>query len=175
MDKFQVNIYIETSIHGPAIKTAAGMYIIEYILKSGEAETRSGILFRDNTTENALALETLEGAFRRLTKSCSVGVNTGCTHILNVMNNHYLSVWEKNGWINAKKKPVANRELWQQLKETMDVHAVSFRSEYHSYRKRMVFDLGKAMEAYRIGEEYHPDGQGKRVSAMSEGGYWIIW
>lgn len=174
MDKFRVNIYIETSIRGPAIRTAAGMYIIEYTLKSGAAETRQGILIRDYTTENALVLETISRAFSRLTKSCSVGVVTECTHILNVMHNHYLPIWEKNGWINAKKKPVSNKELWQQLSEQIKLHAVTFRSGSHSYRNRMQFDIEKAMEAYRNGKEYQPADRCQKVPAEN-GGYWIMW
>jgi len=178
MDKFNVNIYIETSNRSSARSlTSAGMYIIEFVLKSGEAVTRQGILTRERITGNALSLETLCGAFKRLTKPCCVTVNIENPHILNVMNNHYLPIWEKGKWIRENGKPVSNVELWQQLSEQMKLHAVTFRSGNHSYRNRMQFDIEKAMEAYRNGKEYHPDGKGKRMPAVPDGsgGYWILW
>ena len=47
-----VNIYIETSFTGPAVKRAAGAWIVEYILKSGKTVTRGGILYVLNTMRN---------------------------------------------------------------------------------------------------------------------------
>ena len=174
---FEVKIFIETSIRGPAVRTGAGMYIIEYIKQSGEAETRSGILVREKATENALALAALDGAFRRLTKTCSAGVTTECQHILNVMWNHYLPVWEKNGWFNAKGNPVANKELWQKVSGHVKDHTVSFGREESIYRKRMRFDTEKAVEAFKDGREYHPAERYKRVPAVPDGSgeYWVLW
>lgn len=175
MDKFNVNIYIETSNRSSARSLiSAGMYIIEFVLKSGEAVTRQGILTREKITGNALSLETLCGAFNRLTKSCCVTVNIENPHILNVMNNHYLPIWEKGNWIRENGKPVSNKELWQQLSEQVKFHAVTFRSGGHSYRNRMQFDIEKAMEAYRNGKEYHPEGRCQKAPAEN-GGYWIMW
>ncbi|MEK9135949.1 MAG: RNase H family protein, partial [Bacteroidota bacterium] len=34
--------------------------------------------------------------------------------------------WQKNGWKNAKKKPVENRDLWEQLLELLSRHIVRF-------------------------------------------------
>lgn len=142
-DKPQVNIYIETSLHGPAIRTAAGEWYVEYIKKNGEPETRNGIIWEESTTENALALELLRDALSILVKPCSVRVNTGCEHILNVMNHHWLAQWEKAGWVNAKGKLIKNMYLWQQCAELMREHAVSFENGWHSYRNKMQWELEK--------------------------------
>jgi len=147
-DKPQVTIYIETSLHGPAVRTGVGEWYVEYIRKNGAPETRNGILVRENTTENALALELLKDALSILKKTCSVRVNTGCEHILNVMNHHWLSGWEKAGWVNAKGKPVKNRYLWQQCAELMGNHAVSFEKGEHSYRKEMQWELEKKLRQF---------------------------
>ena len=90
MDTFHVNIYIETSIKGPAVKEAAGEWLVEYVTGTGIPVTRSGIIWRKKTTENALTLELLRNAFSILTKTCCVRVNTQCEHVLNVVNNHWL-------------------------------------------------------------------------------------
>ncbi len=64
MDRFEVNIYIETSVHGPARRTAAGEYYIEYIKKDGTPETRNGFIREEGTTENTLALGLLAAALK---------------------------------------------------------------------------------------------------------------
>ena len=108
--------------------------------------TRQGLMLKEKTTENELSLELLREAFGRLVKECSVRVNTECGHVLNVMQNHWLPLWEKNGWKNAKGRPVKNAELWQQCRELMDRHVVSFGAGEHSYRKVMQADIKREME-----------------------------
>lgn len=146
MDKCKVTIYLETSFHGPAIRKAAGEWLIEYIKTNGEPETRQGLIAKEKTTENALALELLKVALGKLTKPCTIRVNTECDHILNVMKNYWLPQWEKNGWRNAKNKPVKNTELWQQCQELMLEHSVTFGNGENSYRKVMQADIKKEME-----------------------------
>lgn len=131
---FDVTIYVETSFHGPSIREAAGMYLIEYVLKNGEKETRQGVVCCRKTTENALALEVLTLAFERLVKTCSVRVNTGNEHILNVIKNFWLAQWEKNDWKSAKNKPVKNSEYWKKVAEAKRKHLVSFGNEYNEYK-----------------------------------------
>ncbi len=142
----QVTIYIETTMHGPAIRKGAGEWLIEYIRMNGEPETRQGIILKESTTENALNLELINEAISKLTKSCSVRVNTQCEHILNVTQNYWLSQWEKNDWRNAKGKPVKNAELWQQCRELIEKHTVSFGKDNNSYKTVMQNDLEKEME-----------------------------
>lgn len=146
MKIFCVNIYIETSLRGPAVRKGAGEWLVEFIRDNGIPETRSGILYKEKTNENALALELLKEAFSILTKSCSVRVNTQCEHILNTMQNHWLPQWKKNGWQNAKGKPVRNMELWQKCSELMENHCTEFGSGQHSYREVMQRDIRKELE-----------------------------
>jgi len=148
MDRFEVNIYIETSIHGPARRPAVGEYYMEYIKKDGSPETRNAVIREEMTTENALALELLQAALERLTRPCSVRVNTGCGHILNVMNRHLLSQWEKAGWVTAKGRLIKNMALWQHCQELMRGHTVTFESGPHSYRMRMLWEIEKEQERF---------------------------
>ncbi len=131
----QVNIYIETSIKGPAKRRAAGMYVLEFIRGNGEPATRNGVIFMESTSEDTLVLELLSEALKRITKSCSLAVFTTCRHVFNVMEYHWLPKWEKNGWKNAKGKTSKNMLLWQQIKEYMDMHTVTITDAEHSYNK----------------------------------------
>lgn len=145
MNVFEVSIYIETSVQGFMLGEAAGEWLVEY-MAGGIPITRNKIVYHERTTENALALELLRDALSILTKTCSVRVNTECKHILNATQNHWLPQWRKNDWINAKGKPVANKELWQQVSDLMDHHYVEFASGYHSYRNVMQEDINRKLK-----------------------------
>lgn len=148
MGEFHVNVYIETSASGPAIREAAGEWLVEYITSTGIPVTRGGTLWKERTTENALALELLKEALGVLAKTCSVRVNTQCRHILNTVNNHWLPQWEKHGWVNAKGKPVGNMELWQQVYALMGKHFLEVTSGWHEYREVMRHDIRKELERH---------------------------
>lgn len=146
MDSFHVNIYLETSIRGPAIRPGAGMWLAEYIKSNGEPETRSGMVRSESITENRLCLMLMKEAFSILKKTCLVRVNTECGHVLNTIKNGHLSRWEKADWHNAKGKPVKNGDLWQQVYELMKNHGVTVTDEWHSYRVFMREKAGKEGE-----------------------------
>lgn len=133
----EVNIYIETTTQRPVKGEIAGMWILEYITSTGSPVTRSGILHKKDITNNTITLELLLSAFQRLTKSCSVRVFTQCGHVLGVMQNHYLPMWKKNGWVTARNTTVKNADLWQQVAEEMAKHCVTVENTDHSYRQYM--------------------------------------
>lgn len=141
-----VNIYIETSCKGPAVRRAAGAWMVEYISSTGRPFTRGGILYSDHTTENSLALHLIETAFARLTKTCCAEVYTDCGHVLRTMQNHWLAQWRKNGWINAKGKMVRDAEEWNRCALLLDNHMCEWTDRRHEYRQEMQYRLKKELE-----------------------------
>lgn len=148
-----VNIYIETSFRGPVTKRAAGAWMVEYINKEGKPVTRGGILYADKTTENDLALHLIGKAFSRLTKTCCAVVFTECGHVLRTMQNHWLWQWQKNGWVNARGKPVRNAEAWNECAGLIERHMTEWKDAEHSYRQHMQEMIKKELEV----EHGHPD------------------
>lgn len=148
MEGFHVNIYLETSIRGPGAREAAGEWLVEFVTSSGIPVTRSGIVWRKKTTQNALTLELLRDALSILTKTCSIRVNTQCEHVLGTINNQWIPQWEKSGWVNAKGKPVANAELWQQVYGIIreHYHFVETCTGAHSYQAVMQDDIRKELK-----------------------------
>jgi ribonuclease HI len=54
-------------------------------------------------------------------------------YVVNCMNHRWFETWLKNGWKNAKKKPVENQDLWMQLLELLKKYKVTFHKvEGHS-------------------------------------------
>ena len=42
-------------------------------------------------------------------------VYSDSAYIINCYKQRWYENWERNGWINSKKQPVANKELWEEL------------------------------------------------------------
>lgn len=144
-----VTVYVESGIRGPARRSGAGAWLVEYIRKDGTPETRpvdpaDAVTWLPDTTQAALELNMLIDALSILTKPCSVRINTECEHILNVFENGWLEKWKESDWKTAKGKPVANAELWQQLSEYIDVHEdVLVEKGENSYRNIMQMEILK--------------------------------
>jgi len=69
----------------------------------------------------------LEG-LRTLKKPCNVTVYSDSAYVVNCMKHRWFDNWRRNGWRNSSKKPVANRELWEELLDAVENggHTVSF-------------------------------------------------
>jgi ribonuclease HI len=69
----------------------------------------------------------LEG-LKALKKPCAVNVFSDSAYVINCMNDRWFDKWRKNGWVASSKKPVVNRELWEQLLDAVESrgHTVSF-------------------------------------------------
>ena len=124
----RVNIYITTSIRGPARKNGGYGYVIEFIKKDGSPITRSGVGYEIKATENKLVLKALQAALKRLTKRCSALVFTKCEYVLSSYKNKWISEWKKNDWTNARGVKLSNWELWRDISELSTMHELSFES-----------------------------------------------
>ena len=124
----RVNIYITTSIRGPAKRNGGYGYVIEFIKKDGSPITRSGVGYEIKATENKLVLMALKVALKRLTKRCSALVFTKCEYVLSSYKNEWISDWKKNDWTNARGAKLSNWELWRDISELSTMHELSFES-----------------------------------------------
>jgi ribonuclease HI len=100
-----------------------GGYGVLMIYEDREVELSGGAL---ETTNNQMelmaaitALESLDTAHRVVLYTDSTYVRKGITE--------WLAAWERSGWMNSKKEPVANQELWQRLQVAEQRHAVTWR------------------------------------------------
>lgn len=78
--------------------------------------TTSGSIL--NTTNQRMELTgAIEGLklIPELKFADEVFVRTDSAYIYNCWKNKWYSTWERNGWKNSKKEPVANRDLWEIL------------------------------------------------------------
>ncbi|MFC4075863.1 ribonuclease HI [Salinithrix halophila] len=79
-----------------------------------------------NTTNNRMELMAALKALRALKSPCKVKLNTDSAYLCNCFKQRWYVNWERNGWVNSKKDPVENRDLWQQLLSEVRRHDVEF-------------------------------------------------
>jgi ribonuclease HI len=51
-----------------------------------------------------------------------VTVYAAASYLVNCMRRGWHEKWRKNGWLNHRRKPVANRDLWERLLEATARH-----------------------------------------------------
>ena len=80
----------------------------------------------DNTTNNIMELTAVIEALKMLKFKCNVKLYSDSAYVVNAFNNKWIYGWKKNGWKNASKEPVKNKELWEELDRLTNVHNVQF-------------------------------------------------
>ena len=68
------------------------------------------------TTNNRMELMAPIMALRKIKKASKIIIYTDSTYLKNGIT-VWIKNWEKNGWKNASKKPVKNKDLWVMLSE----------------------------------------------------------
>ena len=77
------------------------------------------------TTNNKMELTAVIKGFENLNNASEVLVKTDSTYVINGITK-WLPNWRAKGWINSAKKPVANKDLWQQLDSLISNHKVDW-------------------------------------------------
>jgi ribonuclease HI len=78
------------------------------------------------TTNNRMELQAAIAALRGLTEPCTVRLHTDSTYVVQAFTERWIAGWQRRGWVTSAKKPVANRDLWEQLIELTAVHRVEW-------------------------------------------------
>ena len=79
-----------------------------------------------DTTNNRMEMTAALEALRYLEKPHHVRLHTDSAYLANAFNQHWIKNWQKNGWKNSSRKPVANKDLWQALLQMTDRHDVKW-------------------------------------------------
>lgn len=78
-----------------------------------------------DTTNQRMELAAAVEALKALTKPCRVTIHSDSKYVVQGMR-EWIAGWKRNGWKNASKKPVANKDLWQALDEAAARHEVTW-------------------------------------------------
>ena len=95
------------------------------ILRSGGREkTLTG--GDPDTTNNRMELTAAVEALKSLKGSCRVQLHTDSEYLQKGVT-EWLPIWQASRWRTASKKPVANRDLWEELAAQLSRHNIEWR------------------------------------------------
>ena len=80
----------------------------------------------EHTTNNRMEIMACIEALKCLKEHCSVTLHTDSAYVCNAFNAGWLTNWQRNNWRKADKKPVENTDLWKELLQLTERHAVTF-------------------------------------------------
>ena len=78
-----------------------------------------------HTTNNRMELTAAIEALRTLKEKCEVEVVTDSEYLKNGITSWIVN-WKKRNWMTSAKKPVVNRDLWEELDEQVESHHVKW-------------------------------------------------
>jgi ribonuclease HI len=80
-----------------------------------------------DTTNNIMEMTAVIESLKMLKEPCKVTLYSDSAYVVNAFEQNWIEGWIKKGWINSKKEPVKNRELWEELILLTEKHNVSFK------------------------------------------------
>ncbi len=113
-------------------------------ISGGELDTTN---LRMEITAACAALETID-------EGHTVTVYSDASYLVNCMRRGWYKKWRENGWLNHRKGPVANRDLWERLLDAFLARdgAISFRwvkghsgDPMNDLVDRLAVDAGRAV------------------------------
>ncbi len=79
-----------------------------------------------DTTNNRMEMTAAIEALRLLTRPCRVIITTDSQYLVKGMT-EWISGWQNKGWLNSKKEPVLNKDLWEMLLAQTKSHSVQWK------------------------------------------------
>lgn len=77
------------------------------------------------TTNNRMELMAAIQGLKQLNRPSIVKLYTDSSYVKNGIE-QWLSGWKRKGWVNSARKPVKNKDLWQELDAQVQKHTISW-------------------------------------------------
>lgn len=108
----RVQAYCDGGCRNNQGKTNIGGWGVYLVWGDAEKKLYGGAV---NTTNNKMELQAAIEALRAIkNKHVGVDLSMDSAYVFHGIT-QWVFGWQKRGWVNAQKKPVANKDLWLQL------------------------------------------------------------
>ncbi len=78
------------------------------------------------TTNNIMELTAVIKSLELIKRPSSITITTDSTYVKNGIT-EWINNWKVKGWKTANKKPVKNKDLWQQLDKLTENHKITWK------------------------------------------------
>ena len=95
-----------------------------------------------NTTNNRMELKAAIKALEYFDDKVSLSISTDSNYVKDGITK-WLVNWKKNNWVTASKKPVKNKDLWEQLDTLNSLNDVSWKwvKGHAGHRENEIADM----------------------------------
>ena len=115
-----VQIYTDGACSG---NPGPGGWAAILIEDGNEIELSGG---ESHTTNQRMELTGPIEGLRALSGRRAAAIHSDSAYVVNCFRDKWYLRWRANGWRNAQKKPVENRDLWEALLELVEQHDVTW-------------------------------------------------
>ena len=161
-------IYCDGSTKGNGKENSVGAWA--WLVQAGGIIIHQDCQAEKDTTNQRMELtaaaQALDYVYRNLVcEHDRIVVYTDSAYLHNCYQQKWYVNWQKNGWKNTKKQPVANQDLWERLIPYFDTFGIDFvkvkghaggRNEHERYND-IVDDLAQTAAAHLQGVVYNED------------------
>ena len=81
--------------------------------------------FKSKTTNNIMELTAVIESLKALKRPCNVIITTDSTYVKNGITK-WIHNWKQKNWKTVNKKPVKNKEYWEELDQIVTNHKISW-------------------------------------------------
>ena len=78
------------------------------------------------TTNNQMEMQAVIEGLKALKEPCNITLYTDSKYVMDGITN-WIHGWKQNDWMTANKKPVKNKELWQELDGLVSKHNIEWK------------------------------------------------
>lgn len=78
------------------------------------------------TTNNQMEMQAVIEGLKALKEPCNITLYTDSKYVMDGITN-WIHGWKQNDWKTANKKPVKNKELWQELDGLVSKHNIEWK------------------------------------------------
>ena len=78
------------------------------------------------TTNNQMEMQAVIEGLKALKEPCNITLYTDSKYVMDGITN-WIHGWKQNNWKTANKKPVKNKELWQELDGLVSKHNIDWK------------------------------------------------
>jgi len=123
MTKLTVEVFTDGACRGNPGPGGWGV-LLRYIHNHEKKEKKlSGS--EAHTTNNRMELTAVIKALEALKMPCKIILTTDSQYVKKGMT-EWIHQWKKKGWMTSDKKPVKNKDLWQQLESQIQSHEIQW-------------------------------------------------
>jgi ribonuclease HI len=116
----EITIYTDGACSG---NPGPGGWAAVLLYKNHEKEISGG---EEHTTNNRMEMMAVIEGLKQLKEPCRVNLYSDSAYLINAFIKEWIDKWQRNGWQTAGKKPVENRDLWEELLRLTKIHTVEW-------------------------------------------------